>query len=929
MTARNEPTNAKTSRAPKALRPHVLVACALALILLSGLDAALRHVLTDYRFRSISRAATGDIVVVAIDPPSLERIGVWPWPRRLHAELIRRLQQAGVRDIVFDIDFSAPSDTASDAAFIAALKEAGGSVVLPSFQQPARDADNRLVTHVNKPLRAFADNAWSSLVNVPVDSDGLVRRYPRAAMLDGLVTPSMATVLAGRFDGSTGQFLIDFGIARASLPVISYVDVLRGEPEVLARLKDKKIVVGGTALELGDRFGTPNGAVISGPELQAIAAESILQQRDLRLTSGWLTIGALAALFLAMMTLWRSLGAGRRVALLIGIAVIAEGAGLLLQSRVPVVLDTTLFHAAIAFYLVAIALDEIDLRTLLGLIAERRFQRIAMSLGDGLVCADHQQRISLWNDAAQTIFGYSAQEIIGRPFQVLLAHPEDLLLAATSGAPLMHAPRTLERDGRRRNGDVFPLELSLSAWQGADDVQYGAVVRDVSARKAEAARIRYLAEYDTITGLPNRTTFHARVTAELQSSRQDAKLAVLIVGIDEFQQINDMLGHACGDLVLKAAGERIRGALPESMVASLGGDEFAVALLHCDAAERAAACERIVGAFSQALAAGPRHHRVKVSIGTSAYPADGRSADELIGASHLAQRRAKADKHRTIVAFEHAFRRELEARLMLEAELTLAVERGEFELFYQPQVRLSDNAVVGAEALIRWRHPTRGLIPPAAFIAVVNTSSISDSVALWVLETACRQARIWEEAGKAIRVGVNLSPSQVLSGTLAATVRTILSLTRLKPALLELEVTEDIILADAEKALAMFREIQDLGVHVVFDDFGTGYASLSYLKQFPLDGLKIDRSFVTGLRPDSGDAAIVSSTIELSQKLGLTVIAEGIEDAATAAWLHATGCQEGQGYYFGRPMPARKFEQRFLSHIGQVHTAADPALAVV
>jgi EAL domain-containing protein (putative c-di-GMP-specific phosphodiesterase class I) len=213
---------------------------------------------------------------------------------------------------------------------------------------------------------------------------------------------------------------------------------------------------------------------------------------------------------------------------------------------------------------------------------------------------------------------------------------------------------------------------------------------------------------------------------------------------------------------------------------------------------------------------------------------------------------------------------------------------------------------------------------------VVNTSSISDRVALWVLETACRQARIWEQAGKAIRIGVNLSPSQILTGTLSASVRTVLGQTRLNPALLELEVTEDIILADADKALAMFREIQDLGVHMVFDDFGTGYASLSYLKKFPLDGLKIDRSFVTELRPGTGDAAIVSSTIELSKKLGLTVIAEGIEDAATAAWLHANGCQEGQGYHFGRPMPAQEFEQRFLNHSAdRAHAAADPSLAEV
>jgi EAL domain-containing protein (putative c-di-GMP-specific phosphodiesterase class I) len=214
-------------------------------------------------------------------------------------------------------------------------------------------------------------------------------------------------------------------------------------------------------------------------------------------------------------------------------------------------------------------------------------------------------------------------------------------------------------------------------------------------------------------------------------------------------------------------------------------------------------------------------------------------------------------------------------------------------------------------------------VPPGAFIPVVNTSPLSERVANWVLVTACYQARAWEVAGRPVRVGVNLSPSQVLSGTLSTSVRTALALTRLSPRWLELEVTEDIILADAEKALAMFREIQDLGVRLVFDDFGTGYASLSYLKQFPLDGLKIDRSFVSELQSDSGNAAIVSSTIELSKKLGLDVIAEGIEDLATAELLRAMGCHEGQGYYYGRPVPADEFARTFL----QVPTSA-PAVAL-
>jgi diguanylate cyclase (GGDEF)-like protein/PAS domain S-box-containing protein len=893
----------------KAWRPHLLVACALALIMLSGLDAALRHVLTDYRFRWTERAASGEVVVVAIDPPSLEAIGVWPWSRYLYAGVVSQLQRAGARDIVLDIDFSSPSEATADAALRDALRAAGGSVVLPAFRQPGRDANGALLTHVNRPLPMFADLAWSALVNVPVDSDGRVRRYPRAETLGGELMPAMATILAGRPDSAAGEFLIDFGIRRDSVPVVSFVDVLRGKPQALAGVRDKRVIVGATALELGDRFAVPNGALIPGPLLQAIAAESILQQRDLHLTSSALTLIAVVALFATMIVLWR-FPAGYRVACLIGVAVAVEAACLALQWRLPVIPDTTLFQATIAFYLGTIALDEIDLRTLVGSIAERRFQRVAMSLGDGLICVDQAERISLWNTAAQEIFGYRADEIVGMPFATLLADPAGMTLAPQEQP---NGARIVRVEGWRQSGETFPLELTLSAWQGVDGVQYGVLARDVSAREAEAARIRYLAENDMITGLPNRLTFQVRVAEAIRACPADAGegFALLIIGINEYQQIKDMLGYATGDLLLRAAGERIRTAMPaNSIVARLASNEFAV-LLFDGIIDAATAGQCIARAFDAPLEGG-REHQVRASIGIARYPFDGKSADELLGAGHLAQGRAKTDKHGAVVAFAPAFRQELEARLTLEAELTLAADREEFELFYQPQVRLTDGAVIGAEALIRWRHPTRGLVPPGQFIPVVNTSPLSERVANWVLVTACCQARAWEVAGRPVRVGVNLSPSQVLSGTLVTSVRTALALTCLSPRWLELEVTEDIILADAEKALAMFREIQGLGVRVVFDDFGTGYASLSYLKQFPLDGLKIDRSFVTELRPGSGDAAIVSSTIELSKKLGLDVIAEGIEDAATANWLLAHGCQEGQGYYFGRPTPADEFAEKFL-----------------
>jgi len=352
-----------------------------------------------------------------------------------------------------------------------------------------------------------------------------------------------------------------------------------------------------------------------------------------------------------------------------------------------------------------------------------------------------------------------------------------------------------------------------------------------------------------------------------------------------------------------------------ALVARLSGDEFAIAFCCADMAESVASlADRIRGAFDEPVLAASRPHRVKVSIGAAVSPAGGRTADELLSNSHIAFYRAKAIKRGGYVAFESSIRQELETRLTLEAELAQAVDRNEFELFFQPQVHLGDGRLVGAEALIRWRHPVRGLIPPREFMPVVNTSGLSDRISDWVLQTACRQARVWELAGHPLRVGINLSPSQLQSGDLPRKVAEVLTATGVTPSLIELEVTEDILLEDEQRVLDIFLRIQKLGVRLVFDDFGTGFASLSYLKKFPLDGLKIDRSFVRDVLTDSDDAAIVSSTIRLGKQLGLSVIAEGIETRATADLLVTMGCEEGQGYFFGKPMPAADLDRTWLNH---------------
>ncbi|MGY4603201.1 diguanylate cyclase (GGDEF)-like protein/PAS domain S-box-containing protein [Bradyrhizobium sp. USDA 4474] len=912
----------------KRYRPHILVVIALAVVLSTGWHGPLRNVLTDLRFAWQSRSATGKVVVVAIDAPSIDQIGVWPWPRSLHADLLHRLEAAGVQEVAFDIDFSTPSDPVADEAFLTALREVGGSTILPSFKQPT---PNGGAAHINRPLKPFGNQSWPAVVNVAVESDGLVRRYLVGEKLGDAQIPSMAVVLAGQDANRRPPFLIDFSIRAASIPVVSYVDVLRGDATALDKLQDKKVIVGATALELGDRFSVPNGRILAGPVLQAMAAESVLQNRMLRWTSDAGTILSLGLICLIMLYTWRRVAPGARVAILVAAGAGIELAAVLVQERWPVVVDTSLFHIAIVAYLAAIALDEIDFRSLLGRIAESRFHRIAMSLGDGLVCADEDHRITVWNPGASAIFGYMPTEMIGRPFETLCAIAADgggktfaMRDAARQALLVPGGAVVVEFEGRRKNGETFPVEASLSGWQGTDGFQYGAIMRDISVRKRAAERVRYLAEYDALTGLANRNTLHAGLIGLIAAADGPSEVALLVLGLDGFQQINDMLGHAAGDLVLRAVAERLRTqADSKALVARLGGDEFAIALDCAGLGEPIASlAERIARAFEAPLATGTRQHRVRISMGVAVYPDGGQSADDLLSNGHLALSKAKLTRRGGHVIFESAIRQELESRLTLESELALAADRGEFELFYQPQVRLVDGGLVGAEALIRWRHPARGYVSPGEFMPVVNTSALSERIANWVMETAARQARAWELSGNAVRVAINLSPSQLQSGDLAHSVAQLLKTTGLSPSLLEIEVTEDILLHDEDRVLDMFKRIQQLGVRILFDDFGTGYASLSYLKKFPLDGLKIDRSFVLDLLSDSDDAAIVGSTIGLSKQLGLTVVAEGIENGATADFLVSMGCEEGQGYFFGRPMPAEAFGKQFLAAEPEAVSAA-------
>ena len=731
---------------------------ALAVVLSTGWHGALRNALTDLRFAWQSRTASGNVVVVAIDAPSIDQIGVWPWPRRLHAELLHRLEAAGAQDVAFDVDFSTPSDPASDEAFVTALREVGGSTILPSFKQPT---PNGGAAHINRPLKPFSNQSWPAVVNVAIESDGLVRRYPFGEKLERCRCRRWPSCWPGRTPIGGPPFLIDFSIRAASIPSVSYYrraarrcrDLGQAERQEDHRRCHRARTgrpVQRSKWQHRLRARPPGaGGGIDPPE-----PDAALDVRCRHDHWPWRDLPA-DDVFVAPLPHRAS---ASRSCVAAGAARV-ELAAVLVQASWPLIIDTSLFHIAIIAYLTAIALDEIDFRSLLGRIAESRFHRIAMSLGDGLICTDEDHRITVWNPGASAIFGYMPTEMIGRPFETLCAEPAGggakafaMRDAARQALLVPGGAVVVEFEGRRKNGETFPVEASFSGWQGTDGFQYGAILRDISVRKREAERVRYLAEHDALTGLANRNTLHAELASLIAAAeRRSSDVALLVLGLDGFQQINDMLGHSAGDLVLRAVAERLRTEVDgKAVVARLSGDEFAIALDCAEADEPIAEfAERIARAFEAPLATGTRQHRVRISIGVAVYPEGGHNADDLLSNGHLALSKAKLTRRGSHVIFESAIRQELENRLTLESELALAADRGEFELFYQPQVRLVDGSLVGAEALIRWRHPVRGYVSPGEFMPVVNTSALSERIANWVMETACRQARAWELSGNA------------------------------------------------------------------------------------------------------------------------------------------------------------------------------------
>jgi diguanylate cyclase (GGDEF)-like protein/PAS domain S-box-containing protein len=548
-------------------------------------------------------------------------------------------------------------------------------------------------------------------------------------------------------------------------------------------------------------------------------------------------------------------------------------------------------------------------------------------IGDAVACTDTAGNVSFLNLSAERMTGWPLQESLGRPMTEVLRIMDSTSRDVISD-PLgkgdgdcMDVHLVSNRILVRRDGFEIPIEGSIAPIHNREGVPTGAVTvfRDVGATREMALQMVHAAEHDFLTGLPNRMLFNDRVSQAIAlTARRREKGAVLFLDLDGFKHINDSLGHPIGDKLLRSVARRLVDCVRSTdTVSRQGGDEFVVLLPEMElAAEAAITARRMLKAVAEPHSIGKHDLHITTSIGISVYPDDGANAETLIKNADTAMYQAKENGSHSYQFFKPAMNVRAVERQSIEEGLRRALERREFSLCYQPKVDLRTGEITGAEALLRWTHPVRGVVAPAQFIPVAEDCGLLVPIGRWVLRQACAQARAWQDAGLPLAsIAVNISAMQFRDACFLEDTFSILDDTKLDPHCLEIELTESILMRHADSADCILRALRARGVELAVDDFGTGYSSLSYLRKFPINSLKIDQSFVRQIAGPAAETAIVAAVISMGRSLNLRVVAEGVEKQEELAFLQEHQCDEAQGYYFSLPLPPPQFARLLASGI--------------
>ncbi|MBL0385757.1 EAL domain-containing protein [Tumebacillus sp. ITR2] len=532
---------------------------------------------------------------------------------------------------------------------------------------------------------------------------------------------------------------------------------------------------------------------------------------------------------------------------------------------------------------------------------------------DAVYTMDIDGRFLTSNPACERVMGYSLEALQSKGYANIIV-PEDIELvvqnfrSAVQGEATEFECRTLKPDGGCNDFLVKFVPMYIN---GEIVGVYG-IGKDITKQKLADERVRKMAFYDVLTDLPNRVLFEQRLDQELERARTRGQmLAVMFFDLDRFKFINDTFGHGIGDRLLQAVSERLMTTVEADAIFSrISGDEFTALLPNVkDVQEVTEAAQQVIQTLQRPFVLDGNEIFITSSIGISLYPNDGSGAEQLVRHADTAMYRAKENGRNNYQLFQSAMNKQVTERLALEHDLRKALEREEFVVYYQPQVNSSTGIVFGLEALVRWQHPTRGMVSPAEFIPLAEESGLIVPIGEWVLRKSCEQVKSWQRVFPNLRAAVNLSARQFQSDDLVETVARVLRETELDAHCLDLEITESTTMHNVDRAISTMHGLKQLGIQISLDDFGTGYSSLSYLKHFPIHMLKIDRSFVRDITTDEDDASIVASVIAMAHSLNLHVIAEGVETEEQLGYLMERGCDQMQGYLFSPPLPVEKCDE--------------------
>lgn len=886
----------------------------------------------DIGLRLLQRPAPNSITVVSIDEESISTLGRWPWPRKLHGQLIDRLAAANARAVGFDIlfDQNDPTDIAGDFAFGAAARKFG-KVALATAPVPGRDTG----IYAALPMPAL-EGATIGHVDVELDQDGIARQIYLHGGVGSARWPALGLAIKdlGEQVGSLPQvpdaksraelgatsawvraepYRIPFYGGASAIPHVSYARLLRGDPDAIERVRGKFVVVGVTAIGLSSGFVTPGSAhrEMPGVELTANVLGSLLEGVRILQMPVWAKVllsALLAVVPIALFARARTWSLAAYFGWLVAILVVSAAMLYLAHTWFPPA--SALAAAALSYPLWSWGRLNASLSAL---TLERNLARATLhSIGDAVVTTAKDGRVDYLNPVAETMTGISLARARGKPLEDVVRTfdqngqrvvPPPVKECLVEGKAV-HASQYLllrgESEERTISWNANPIRDSSGAVQGL--VLAFADVTRVLALTREMVR---QATHDGLTDLPNRVLLEDRLATALpRAHRADEQVAVMFIDLDGFKKINDGLGHAAGDQLLREVAQRLKESCrEEDSVARWGGDEFIVVLERLHSRDIAASrASQLIQSLAQPFSLAGQEVSVTISIGISFFPKDGKDAATLLKRADAAMYRAKEEGRNGFRFYSARMSARARERLSVEKSLRDAMGNGEFVLHYQPQIELGTGRIRGLEALLRWNHPQQFLLTPAHFLSVAEQSQLIHALGDWAMRTAFKQLADLQRGGlHDLQMSVNLSPRQLVKRDLYARISQGLEESGVDPSQIALEISEELLLKEPNELAPVLNSLRDLGVRIAIDDFGTGHSSIGYLKRLPIDQLKIDQTFVRDAPESPKDAALVQGMVTLARSLNLEVIAEGVESERELSFVRDVDCDAAQGFYLGAP----------------------------